>query len=160
VEIVGALAERYGKLLPALKLHREPKKRAQGNGGPPQKFAAAHGRWKRHAIPAPRKGHGRKGPDKTIGNETTRRSLKQRAQDKVVRGTATGRTFEERRRTQMVCNNGTRDKVMKQRLCLGNEKTLDGRTVYPYEALRQKFKWIVLRKSSEICPDDLKKYIE
>jgi hypothetical protein len=59
----------------------------------------------RRAIPAPRKGHGRQGPDK----------------DDDVRGTRKGRAAERIRQTQLKLN-GIRDRGLKQQLRLGSKE--------------------------------------
>jgi hypothetical protein len=66
----GATEYRTGEQCLAMRRHRQRKKRAQGNGGPRQKFAAARGRFTRRAVPAMRKGHVRRGPGKSFKNVT------------------------------------------------------------------------------------------
>jgi hypothetical protein len=61
-EAFGATENRTGEQRLAVRRHRQQKKRAQFNGGPRQKFAAARGRFTRRAVPALLKGHVRKGP--------------------------------------------------------------------------------------------------
>jgi hypothetical protein len=61
-ETSGGTEDRTGEQRLAMRRHRQQKKRAQVNGEPRQKFAAARGRFTRRAVPAMRKGHVRKGP--------------------------------------------------------------------------------------------------
>jgi DNA repair exonuclease SbcCD ATPase subunit len=61
-ETSGGTEDRTGEQRLAVRRHRQRKKRAQVNGGPRQKFAAARGRFTRRAVPAMRKGHVRRGP--------------------------------------------------------------------------------------------------
>jgi hypothetical protein len=108
-ETIGTTEDRYGDQRLAIRRHRQQKKRAQGNGGPRQKFAAVRGWFTRRAIPAMRKGHAHRGPGKTcrsgirvpgrtLGSWMEDPSLKKR-QTKVnaVQGTPEGRTCEKRR---------------------------------------------------------------
>jgi hypothetical protein len=128
--------DRTGEQRLAVRRHRQQKKRAQVNGGPLQKFAAARGRFTRHAVPAMRKGHvrrglgmkyrrsGIKGLGKTSGNRMEGRSLKQRRPEyNVVPGTAKGKTCEERRRTRLECNDGIRGRGARQHRRLERKKT-------------------------------------
>jgi hypothetical protein len=116
VEKIGATEDRSRDQRLAVRRHGQPKKRAQGNGGCRQKFAAL----------ALRKEHGRKGPGRTLGSRMEDRGLKQRrTKDHVVRGAP-------KERTRLVCKNGVRDRGARQPILMRN-----GRTVF--EALRQKF---------------------
>jgi hypothetical protein len=58
--------------------HGQLKKRAQGDDGSWQKFAAARGLLTRHAVPAPCKKHGHKGRGGTFSNRMKDRGIKQR----------------------------------------------------------------------------------
>jgi hypothetical protein len=116
----GATEDRAGDLRPAVRRHRQRKKRAQENGGPRQKFAAFRGQFTRRAVPALLKGHVRKGPrknrrsgvrgpGKTFRSRIDGRSLKQRKiKGNVARETPEGRKDEKRRRTRPECNSGIR----------------------------------------------------
>jgi hypothetical protein len=116
----GATEDRTGEQCLAVRHHRQRKKRAQVNGGPRQKFAAAHRRFTHHAIPAMLKGHVRKGPrrnrrsgvrgpGKTFRSKMEGRSLKQRQiRGNVARETPEGWTDKKRRRTRPECNSGIR----------------------------------------------------
>jgi hypothetical protein len=77
-ETIGATKDRSkDQQRLAVKHCGQPKKRAQGDGGSWQEFAAAH-RWlTRHAVPALCKECGQKGADKTPGNRITGRSRRQ-----------------------------------------------------------------------------------
>jgi hypothetical protein len=81
--------DRTGEQHLAVRRHRQRKKRAQVNNGPRQKFAAFHGWFTRHAVPALLKGHvckglrrnrrsGVRGPGNTSHSRIDGRSLKQR----------------------------------------------------------------------------------
>jgi hypothetical protein len=118
-EKFGATEDRAGELRLAVRCHRQRKKRAQENGGPRQKFAAFHGRFTSHTVPALLKGHVRKGPrrnhcsgvrpGKTFCSRIDGRSLKQRqTQDNVARETDKERTCEKKRQTRPECNSGIR----------------------------------------------------
>jgi hypothetical protein len=119
-EKFGATEDRAGELHLAVRRHRQQKKRAQVNGGPPQKFAAFRGRVTHRAVPALLKGHVRKGPrrnrhsgvrepGKTSSSRIDGRSLKQRQiKGNVARDTPGGRTCEKRRQTHPECNSGIR----------------------------------------------------
>jgi hypothetical protein len=128
-ETSGGTEDRAGELRLAVRRHIQRKKRAQVNGGPRQNFAAARGRFTRHAVPAMRKGHvrrgpgmkyrrsGVRGPGKTFHSRIDGRSLKQRqTQDNVVRETPEGRTYKKRRRTRPECNSG----ILRLRKTSGN----------------------------------------
>jgi hypothetical protein len=119
-ETNAGTANRTGEQRLAVRRHRQRKKWAQVNGGPPQKFAAFRGRFTRRAVPALLKRHVRKGPrrnrpsgirgpGKTFRSRMEGRSLKQRqTQGNVARETPEGRTDEKRRRTRPECNSGIR----------------------------------------------------
>jgi hypothetical protein len=88
-ETSGGTEDRTGEQRLAVRRHRQRKKRAQGSGGPWQKFAVVRGRFTRRAVPALLKGHVRKGPGrnrrsgvrgpgKTFRSRMEGRSLKQR----------------------------------------------------------------------------------
>jgi hypothetical protein len=74
---VRALKKRYGDKHLAVGYHQQLKKWTQGDGGSRKKLAATCRGMTRHAIPAPRKGHGCQGP----------------GMDSVVRGVPEGRTL-------------------------------------------------------------------
>jgi hypothetical protein len=96
VKTVRALKKRYGDPNLAVRRHRHLKKRTQGYGGSRKKLAATR-RWlTRHAIPAPRKGHGRQGPKK--------------------------RTFENSCRPRNKRDNGIRNRDLRQKVRPGSEK--------------------------------------
>jgi hypothetical protein len=63
-EVIRATENRTGEQHPAVRRHRQRKKRAQVDGEPRQKFAAFRRRFTRHAVPVMRKGHVRRGPGK------------------------------------------------------------------------------------------------
>jgi hypothetical protein len=121
-EKFGATVDRAGELRLAVRRHRQRKKRAQVNGGPRQKFAAAtRGRFTGHAVPAMRKGHVRRGPGmkyrrsdirgrgKASGSRMEDWGLKKRrTKVNVVQGAPKGRTCDKRRRTRPECNSGIR----------------------------------------------------
>jgi hypothetical protein len=119
-ETIGAAKDRSSEKRLAVRRHRQRKKRAQGNGGPRQKFAVISGRFTRRAVPALLKGHVRKEPrrnrrsgvrgtGKTFRSRIENRGLKERrTKDNVVRGTPKGWRSEERRRTRPECNSGIR----------------------------------------------------
>jgi hypothetical protein len=73
----------------------------------------------RRAGVAWHKGRGHKG----LTVEQRRR--KNRTRDIVARGTSKGRTFGKRRRAQPECNNGIRNRGLKERLRLGSRRTLN-----------------------------------
>jgi hypothetical protein len=50
---------------------------------------------------------------------------KNRTRDNVARGTLTGWTFGKRRRAQPECNNGIRNRGLKERLRVRNKGTLN-----------------------------------
>jgi hypothetical protein len=60
VEMIGALKERYRDWHLSIGHRQQPKKRAQGDGGSWKKLAAACRQMTHHAIPASRRGHGRR----------------------------------------------------------------------------------------------------
>jgi hypothetical protein len=60
VEIIGAVKPRYGDRHLVLGRCRQPKKRTQGNGGSPKKFAAARRRTTCHAVHRRRMGRSHK----------------------------------------------------------------------------------------------------
>jgi hypothetical protein len=95
-----AVEDRCGDRYLAVGRRRQPKKRTQGHDGSWKKLAAACRRMTLHAIPAPLKGRGSKGP-----------------------------TVEKRRRKAPECNIGIRDRGLKQQLRLGNNKTLNERNI-------------------------------
>jgi hypothetical protein len=133
-ETSGGIEDRTGEQRLAVRRHRQRKKRAQGNGGPRQKFAAFRGGFTRHAIPALRKGHVRKRPGKRYRRRSIRgqgkaprngkrgrivkkdqqpavgyrNPLKRQTKNNVVRETPEGRTCEKRRRTHPECNSSIR----------------------------------------------------
>jgi hypothetical protein len=100
VETIGALEGRYGDRHVAVGRRRKPEKWTQGGGGSRKKLAAASRRMTRHAVPAPRKGHGHQGSGKYD-----------------VVGTPKGRTFEKRR-AQPKCSSGIWDQNLKQQVRL------------------------------------------
>jgi hypothetical protein len=89
-ETSAGTEDRTGEQRLAVRRHRQRKKRAQVNGGPRQKFAAARRRFTRRAVPAMRKVHvrrgpgmkcrrrGIRGPGKTSGTRMKVRDMKQR----------------------------------------------------------------------------------
>jgi hypothetical protein len=119
-EAFGATEDRTGEQRLAVRRHRQRKKRAQGNGGPRQKFAATVGRPTRRFVPALHKGGLRKGPGKecrsgirrpgrTFRSRIDGRSLKQRQiKGNVVRETPEGQAYNKGRLTCPECNNSIR----------------------------------------------------
>jgi hypothetical protein len=105
LEIIGVLEDRYGDLHLDVGRLRQPIKWTQGGGGSRQQLATARGRVTRRAIPAPHKGHGRQGPGK----------------DNVAQGTPKGRMFGKRREARSECNNGIRNRDVRQQLRLGSK---------------------------------------
>jgi hypothetical protein len=106
VKSSAALKKRHGDWHLAVRRHKKPKKRTQGNGGSSKKVAATCRGMNRHAIPAPSKGHGRQGQSK----------------DKAVQGNSKGQTFRKRRRPRPECNNGIRDRGLRQQLQLKSKR--------------------------------------
>jgi hypothetical protein len=120
-EVIRANEDRTGEQRPAVKRHKQRKKRAQVDGEPRQKFAAFYGCFTRRAVPALHKGHvrrgpgkrcrrsGIRGPGKTFRSRIDGRRLKQRqTQVNMARETPEGWTDEKRRRTRPECNSGIR----------------------------------------------------
>jgi hypothetical protein len=133
-ETIGATEDQYGDQRLAIGCHRRPKKHAQGNDGPQQKFAAIRGQFTHHTVPAIRKGRLRKGPGKkchsgirvpgrTLDSRMEGWSLKQRRpKNNVIRETPVGQTCKKRRPTRPECNNCIRDQGARQHLILEKEK--------------------------------------
>jgi hypothetical protein len=71
----------------------------------------------RCAGKAQHKEHGHTGPT------FEQRQQKNQTRNKVAKGTSTGRTFRKKNRAQPECSNGTRDRDLKEQLCLGSERT-------------------------------------
>jgi hypothetical protein len=121
--------DRTGEQRLAMRCHRQRKKRAQVNGGPRQKFAAARKQFTRCAVPAMRKGHVRRG----LGTKCRHGGIrgpgkascagkKGMAKYNLERGTPEGRTYEKRRRMRPECNSGIR------RLSKTSSNRREGRT--------------------------------
>jgi hypothetical protein len=117
VQTFRALKERYEDRYLAVEHRRQLKKRTQGDGGSRKKLTAACRRMTHRAGTARRKGRCHKGPT------VDQRRRKYRTRDKVARGTSKGRTFGKRRRAQPECNNGVRNRDLKERLRLGSRRT-------------------------------------
>jgi hypothetical protein len=96
VVTIGALEDRYGDLHLAVGCCREPKKRKQGDGGSRKKLAAARRRLTGHAFSARHKGRSHKGP-----------------------------TVKKRRRKGPECNNGIRNRGLKEQLRLGSNRAFN-----------------------------------
>jgi hypothetical protein len=79
VETTRALEDRYGDRHLTVGRRRQPWKRAQGDGGSRQNFAAARGRLTRRAVPARRNGRGHKEPT------VDKRRRKNQTKDNVAR---------------------------------------------------------------------------
>jgi hypothetical protein len=119
VKNIGATEDRSGDQRLAVRRHGKPKKRAQVNGGPRQKFVA------RHAVAALRKGHVRRGPGRTLGSGIRDRKTRRRIIDNVVRVTPNGTTFVKRRRTPLECSSGIKGRNARPQLLLRKGRTLD-----------------------------------
>jgi hypothetical protein len=76
-ETTGALEDQFGEWHLAIGRCQQLKKWIQGDGGSRQKLATSCRWFTRCAIPALRKGHGRRGPGKTPGNGIGGRSRRQ-----------------------------------------------------------------------------------
>jgi hypothetical protein len=93
VETNGALEDRQGNRHLAIRRRRQPMKRTQGYGGSRKMLAVARRQMPHLAVPARRKKRGRKRP-----------------------------TVEETRRNGPECNNGMRDRNLKEQLRLRKER--------------------------------------
>jgi hypothetical protein len=107
VETIGALEDRCGDRHLALRRRRQLRELTQDDSGFRKKLAAAWRRMTRDAIPAPRKGHGRKGPGR----------------DSVAKGAPKGWTLERRRRTHPECSRGIKDRGARRQPRLRKERT-------------------------------------
>jgi hypothetical protein len=77
-ETIGALEDKYGDWQLAIGCCQQLKEWIQGDGGSPQKLTTSC-RWFTHcAVPALRKGHGRRGPGKVLSNGIGGRSRRQK----------------------------------------------------------------------------------
>jgi hypothetical protein len=100
VETVRALEDRYGKWHLAVQRQRQMKKQTQDDGGSRKKLAAACRQMTHFSIPTLCKGHGCQGPGRII----------------VMREAPKEQTVEKRHQAQPKCNNGIRDRGLKQQL--------------------------------------------
>jgi hypothetical protein len=110
-----ALTKRHGDRRRALGRRQKAKKRTQGNGGSPNKMATTGSGMTCRAGVAWPKGRGHKGP------MVKQRQRKTQTGDNVVQGALKGQTFGKRRRAQPECNNGTKNKGLRELLCLGSK---------------------------------------
>jgi hypothetical protein len=148
-ETIGATEDRPRNLRLAVRCRGRLKTRTKRDGRLRQECAATIGRPTCRSVPAICKGGLRKGPGRMccrscirgqtkasrngkrgriIGRDQQlavgyRSPLKQHTKDIVVRETPEGRVCEKRRWTQLRCNSGMKEGVMKQRPHLGTGKT-------------------------------------
>jgi hypothetical protein len=105
----GALKKQHGDWNLAVGRRQNPKERTQDNGGSRKNLALAYRGTIRRTGVARRKGHGRQEQD----------------QNDEVQLTLKGRTLRMRRREQQKCNNGIRDRGLKQQLYLGSKRSFN-----------------------------------
>jgi hypothetical protein len=108
VENFGVLKKWYRVQYAAVRHRGQPKKRTQSSGRSRKKLVAACRRMPHRAIPARRKGYGRRGPGRDI----------------VEIGAPKGRTSGTRRRAKPESITGIRNEGSRQRLCLRSKTTL------------------------------------
>jgi hypothetical protein len=106
METIGVLMDQKWDQHLVVQPLRQPKKRTQGDGGSRNKLTSARRRMTGRAVPERREGRDYRGP-----------------------------TVKKRRWKGPECNNGIRNRGLKEKLRLGNKKTLSKRNVN--ETLRQ-----------------------
>jgi hypothetical protein len=107
VDAVGSSAERYEEQRLVVRRRRGAKRRPQDSVGSRQKVSAARKRVIRRAIPAVRKGNIRKIPGK----------------DGSAREAPKGRRLQRTHRISPECNNGIRNRGLKDKLFLRMKRT-------------------------------------